>query len=821
MSQIRKGFIAANAIDGSKLKLLNNEAIRAAQADGADVELMKLDGSNVLQFLKLPQVSADPSQGNDVARKSYVDAQVSAANSSTAAGLASEQAARESADSGLQSAINAEKGRIDAILSAATADADSFAEIVNLINSVDTENDSAFGSYVISNNAALAQESADRAAGDAGLSSDIADEASARQAADTALQGNLDQEVSDRQAAVSGEASARQSADAGLQSQIDALDSGSSAGLAQEVADRQAADSAEQAAREAADSAETAARQAADAAEQSAREAADSSLQANIDAEAGTRASADSALSGRVAVLEADPVTKTYVDTWGGDEANTRAAADANLQSQIDNLTSNLDPTALDSLTEIVGAFQAADSDLTAAVTALGTSASSAVAAEESRATAAEAALQAAISAEVSRAQGQEAAIDTRFTNNEAASAAEVSNRQAAVSAEEAARQAADSAETAARQAADTSLQGEVDAVESALAQEVSDRQAAVSAEQSARESADSAETSARQAADSAEQTAREAADSALDVRVDAIEAVTSRKEKFVLSSIDLMSGYVDLAVTCKADSELVFIGSLYAHDGDDYTVSTVNSKTRITFAGPLAAGGLSQLTEGDAVYVRYLSSETGSGGGGGGGGTPSSAGFMIANFGAAVGTVNWMSYGATTEQVRLEFDMAGFWLNIANLGPASSGFGYTPSFLNIGGTYRLVLTDVSGTTVVGNPSMSFTYQGAGPGPGPGPVTYSFPMVIGQTDNGDGTTTFDWTGANLPMMQEVRLVKVVGPGMYDTFSGINLGVLTPTSSGVISSSSVNNYDSYALQTFMGPTSTATSASFQIPSGTGI
>ena len=30
MSQIRKGFIAANAIDGSKLKLLNNEAIRAA-----------------------------------------------------------------------------------------------------------------------------------------------------------------------------------------------------------------------------------------------------------------------------------------------------------------------------------------------------------------------------------------------------------------------------------------------------------------------------------------------------------------------------------------------------------------------------------------------------------------------------------------------------------------------------------------------------------------------------------------------------------------------------------------------------------------------
>ena len=224
MSQIRKGFIAANAIDGSKLKLLNNEAIRAAQSDGADVELMKLDGSNVLQFLKMPQVSSDPSQGNDVARKSYVDAQVSAASDSAAAALASEQAARESADSGLQSAIDTEKGRIDAILSAATADADSFAEIVNLINSVDTENDSAFGSYVLSNNAALAQESADRAAGDAGLASDIADEASARQSADTTLQANIDQEVSDRQSAVSGEASARQSADNALQATIDALD---------------------------------------------------------------------------------------------------------------------------------------------------------------------------------------------------------------------------------------------------------------------------------------------------------------------------------------------------------------------------------------------------------------------------------------------------------------------------------------------------------------------------------------------------------------------------------------------------------------------
>lgn len=263
MAQIRKGFIASNAIDGTKLKLLNNEAVRAANADGTDAELMKLDSSNVLQFLKLPQVSADPSAANDVARKGYVDTTVNTAKGDLQDAINAEQSARESADSGLQSAIDTEvsdrtaavsaeasarqaadeglqdaidveKGRIDAILSAATADADSFAEIVSLINSVDTENDTAFASYVLSNDAALAQEVSDRQSADSTLQSNIdseastrasavSAEASARQSADTTLQSNIDAEASARASAVSSEASARQTADAALQSAIDAL----------------------------------------------------------------------------------------------------------------------------------------------------------------------------------------------------------------------------------------------------------------------------------------------------------------------------------------------------------------------------------------------------------------------------------------------------------------------------------------------------------------------------------------------------------------------------------------------------------------------
>ena len=69
--------------------------------------------------------------------------------------------------------LDAEKDRIDAILQAADADKDSFAEIVSLINSVDTENDTAFAAYVLSNDAALAQEVSDRQSADSSLQSDI------------------------------------------------------------------------------------------------------------------------------------------------------------------------------------------------------------------------------------------------------------------------------------------------------------------------------------------------------------------------------------------------------------------------------------------------------------------------------------------------------------------------------------------------------------------------------------------------------------------------------------------------------------------------
>ena len=51
MSQIQKKFIKADAVDETKILLLNNGAMRARNAaDSADVELMKLDGADKLQL---------------------------------------------------------------------------------------------------------------------------------------------------------------------------------------------------------------------------------------------------------------------------------------------------------------------------------------------------------------------------------------------------------------------------------------------------------------------------------------------------------------------------------------------------------------------------------------------------------------------------------------------------------------------------------------------------------------------------------------------------------------------------------------------------
>jgi hypothetical protein len=173
-----------------------------------------------------------------------------------AAAVSAEASSRVSGDNALDAKITTEKNRVDAILSAAGANSDSFAEIVSLINSVDATNDTAFAGYVSSNNAALASETSSRETADTNLGiridgvvsaatalttrvsaaeQDILDEVSDRQSAITGVQANVDSEASTRAAAivtvtglVTSEASTRATADTSLSNRITSLEGVSS-----------------------------------------------------------------------------------------------------------------------------------------------------------------------------------------------------------------------------------------------------------------------------------------------------------------------------------------------------------------------------------------------------------------------------------------------------------------------------------------------------------------------------------------------------------------------------------------------------------------
>jgi hypothetical protein len=77
-------------------------------------------------------------------------------------------------------------------------------------------------------------------------------------------------------------------------------------------------------------------------------------------------------------------------------------------------------------------------------------------------------------------------------------------------------------------------------------------------------------------------------------------------QEKFVLGAGDITNGYITLANLAIAASVNPFVDRLAIHATDDYTLSTVGSVTRLTFAGSLITPGQEKLSAGDVVRVKY-----------------------------------------------------------------------------------------------------------------------------------------------------------------------------------------------------------------------
>ena len=185
-----------------------------------------------------------------------------------------------------------------------------------------------------------------------GLVSDkVSTEASVRLDADQTLSENLSTEVVDRTNAVSAEASTRL-----------ANDNTISANLSTEASTRLANDNTISANL----STELVARANAVSAEASTRLEEDEAISAGLSTEVVDRTNAVSAeASARIA---GDGALSNEFSTDLSTEASVREAADVALGIRIDQALSNIDPAALDSLTEVVSAFQNADGDLTALI---------------------------------------------------------------------------------------------------------------------------------------------------------------------------------------------------------------------------------------------------------------------------------------------------------------------------------------------------------------------------------------------------------------------------------------------------------------------
>ena len=212
------------------LQALVDAAATARTAIQADVDQNELDSdaADAALSARLDVLEADPTTAtalaavqteldteestratNDAALSTRLDALE--ADPTTATAVAAVQADVDQNEADSDAAIAVERGRIDAILASADANADTFAEIVTLINSVDTENDNAFAAYVLSNDAAVAavqadvdQNEADSDAAEAALSGRLdtleADPTTATAVA--AVQADVDQNEADADAAL-------------------------------------------------------------------------------------------------------------------------------------------------------------------------------------------------------------------------------------------------------------------------------------------------------------------------------------------------------------------------------------------------------------------------------------------------------------------------------------------------------------------------------------------------------------------------------------------------------------------------------------------
>ena len=560
--QIKGKFIASEAIDGEKLLLSSGQAIRLTSANG-EIRLIELD--EVAGRVKVNGQSVALTQE----LSDEIDRAVDAEGVLTA-DLAAEVSARSAADTALSSSITAEVNARIAGDSATLASAQSYADtkIADLVASapavLDTlkelsdalGGDQNFAATIsgqigAANTAVQAEET--RAMEAEGLLQDAIDE----------VEGDLAQELIDRAAAVSavqGEVDALEIAlsaeqtraegvEAGLQDQIDALSGGSGSGSVSlssldERLDVLEGDATVEGSVAKAESDAKAYADAAVLVEKNRAEAEELVLSSAISAEETARESADTALSGRLDIIEG---------LGDGSVAKAEADAKAYADTKIADLV-NSAPAVLDTLKELADAL---DNDANFAATVSGQigTVSTAVQAEETRALGAEGVLQDAINAEAS------------------------------------ARATAISAEQTRAETAETELAADI-------AQEIVDRAAAITALATSTQLLIQAESTARVDADGALDVRLDVLEAREFYKMKFILTAQDISNGYVELGHEALAKSIVAAVGRLMIHEGV---------GEDFEVSVVAGVTRMTFVGNLVSPGQERLDAGDVLFVRYM----------------------------------------------------------------------------------------------------------------------------------------------------------------------------------------------------------------------
>ena len=138
--------LTGNNIINVGLPTVDNHASNKIYIDTEILATQTAAESDATTKADAAQTAAEVTASADATAKANA-AEAAAATDATNK-VAAEASLRISADNALTSAVNAEKSRIDSIMAASTADADTFAEVVALVNSIDTTNDSALSGEI-------------------------------------------------------------------------------------------------------------------------------------------------------------------------------------------------------------------------------------------------------------------------------------------------------------------------------------------------------------------------------------------------------------------------------------------------------------------------------------------------------------------------------------------------------------------------------------------------------------------------------------------------------------------------------------------------